>query len=439
MNDVVLIDRFIAHGSPGPPVEFAVSIGAGAVWMDVYDMVTTQNGRYVQGGGCATVGVAGLIQSGGFSSFSKNFGMAACSLLEAEIVTADGSIRIANPWINPDLFWAIKGGGGGSWGVVTRVTLRTHPLPEWFGGVHGTIQAASDEAFRLLIGTFMTFYRECLFNPHWGETISLGKHNSLRVSLESQGLNKRQILEAWQPFFDWLSQSPSQFTIRVPFQIDCTPARHYWDGEYLSAKGDASIARDPRPGTPAKHIWWTDDQEQVGEFWYGYESLWLAASLLRANRITQLVEALFAASRKWSVGLHFNKGLAGAPSDVAKRLRDTATNPAVGNAFALAIISGGAPPAYPGCAKNETQVDDGRSAAQAINSAMDELRKIAPDNASYISESNYFQQSWQQSFWGEHYARLRRIKSKYDPDGLFFVRHGVGSELWSDDGFLKES
>jgi FAD/FMN-containing dehydrogenase len=70
--------------------------------------VTTEGGRYVQGGGCLTVGVAGLVQAGGFGSFSKNFGTAAASLSEAEIVTADGIVRIANRCTNPDLFWGSK-------------------------------------------------------------------------------------------------------------------------------------------------------------------------------------------------------------------------------------------------------------------------------------------------------------------------------------------
>jgi len=72
--------------------------------MHVYNEVTTRNGRYVQGGGCLTVGVAGLVQGGGYGSFSRQYGTAAASLLEAEIVTADGAVRIANACINPDLF-----------------------------------------------------------------------------------------------------------------------------------------------------------------------------------------------------------------------------------------------------------------------------------------------------------------------------------------------
>jgi FAD/FMN-containing dehydrogenase len=112
MNGIVLHDAFIGEGcavSEAP--QTAVTIEAGAMWIDAYDAVTTKARRYVQGAGCATVGVAGLIQSGGFGSFSKNYGIAAASLLEAEIVTADGAVRTANACTNPDLFWAIKAGG----------------------------------------------------------------------------------------------------------------------------------------------------------------------------------------------------------------------------------------------------------------------------------------------------------------------------------------
>ena len=84
-------------------------------------------------GGCAMVGVARLVQSGEFGAFSKNYGTAAASLLEAEVVTADGAVRIANACSNPDLLWALKGGGGGSFGVITRLTLKTHELTERAG------------------------------------------------------------------------------------------------------------------------------------------------------------------------------------------------------------------------------------------------------------------------------------------------------------------
>lgn len=82
-----------------------VTLDAGAIWGRAYEAVTTNRRRYVQGGGCTTVGVAGLIQSGGFGSFSKHYGLAAAGLVSAEVVTADGSIRTVNAHTNPDLFW----------------------------------------------------------------------------------------------------------------------------------------------------------------------------------------------------------------------------------------------------------------------------------------------------------------------------------------------
>ena len=155
MREIEVHDAFVPQGCAGhAPPSPAVTLGAGCSWIEAYDAVTTKAGRYVQGGGCTTVGVAGLVLGGGFGSFSKRYGTGAGSLLEAEVVTADGAIRIANPRMNPDLFWALKGGGGGSFGVVTRLTLRTHEAPARGGGFEVVIKADSDTSFRRLIGAF---------------------------------------------------------------------------------------------------------------------------------------------------------------------------------------------------------------------------------------------------------------------------------------------
>ena len=438
MNTITLHDAFVAQGCAGKQApQPAVTVGAGAIWAQAYDAVTTKGGRYVQGGGCTTVGVAGLIQSGGFGSFSKNYGLAAAALLEAEVVTADGAVRIANARTHPDLFWGLKGGGGGSLGVVTRVTLRTRELPEFFGGVFGTIVAGSDAAFRKLVARVMSFYQERLFNRHWGEQIAFERGNRVEISMLFHGLNRQKAAEVWRPFLDWMASSPQDFSIEGEMRILEIPARHLWDFKVMQERAPGAIIFDDRPGAREGNFFWAGDGGQVGQVLHAYKSAWLPGSLLKSDRQARLVEALFAASRHWRVSLHFNKGLAGAPAEEIAAARDTAMNPAVLDSFALAIMAGGGPPAFPGIPGHEPDATAARQRAQQIGNAMDELIKIATNAGSYVSESDFFEHSWQRSFWGSNYPRLAAVKRKYDPAGLFFVHHGVGSEEWSANGFNR--
>lgn len=105
--------------------------------------------------------------------------------------------------------------------------------------------------------------------------------------------------------------------------------------------------------------------------------------------------------------------------------------------FALAICGASGPPAFPAVPGHEPDLAASRRDAAAVGRAMDELRRLAPNAGSYVSESNFFNENWQQAFWGANYPRLAAVKKKYDPAGLFFVHHGVGSEEWSADGFTR--
>ncbi|MEP6713098.1 MAG: FAD-binding oxidoreductase [Ferruginibacter sp.] len=438
MNKIVVHESFVPQGCTAEQAPLpAVSIEAGALWLQAYDAVTTKAGRYVQGGGCTTVGVAGLIQGGGFGSFSKNYGLAAAALLQAEIVTADGSVKIANACTNPDLFWALKGGGGGSFGVVTKLTLRTRELPDNFGAVFCSIKATDDEAFKKLISQIINQYHTQLFNPHWGETISFHTNNSVNFNMLFHGLTQQQAKGAWQQLEDWVKGSPQNYTFEMPLTIIEIPARHLWDPAFLRKYAPNSIAADDRPQAPEENIYWASNKQEAGQFLYAYHSAWLPATLLEKNKQPELINAIFAASRNWTTSLHFNKGLAGAPQEEIAAAKNTAMNPAVLNAFALAIIAGEGPPAFADVPGHEPDMNAAREGAEKINKAMEKLLKIAPDPGSYVSESNYFQKDWQQSFWGSNYSKLAIIKKKYDPEGLFFVHHGVGSEDWSADGFTR--
>jgi FAD/FMN-containing dehydrogenase len=438
MHDVTIQNDFVARGCKSTfAPQRAVTVGSGTIWLQAYDAVTTKVGAYVQGGGCTTVGVAGLIQSGGFGSFSKHYGMAAAGLLEAEVVTADGKVRIANACTNSDLFWALKGGGGGTFGVVSKLTLRVRDLPELAGGANFTVKASSDDAYRRLIRHFVGFYREALFNDHWGEQAHFSRDNKLEISMVHLGLDTEESRRVWQPFLNWLAQSSTAYTIEAAPEIGSMPFRHWWDVDWSKEHHRDVFKADSRSSASPINVWWNGDAGQVGCVIWGFESLWMPASLLEDDSQEKLANALFSASRFSKVELHFNKGLAGAPSEAIEAAKGTAMNPSVCAAFALAIVANGQGPAYPGIPNHEPDAARGRKAADAVDRCMNELRTVASNSGAYVSESNFFESDFEQSYWGTNHARLAQIKKKYDPDGLFFVHNGVGSEQWTPDGFTK--
>ena len=434
MQSIEMHEAFTPQGSKAEPVP-AVSVGSGCIWGRVYDAVTTRGGRYVQGGGCTTVGVAGLVQGGGFGSYSKAYGLAAANLLEAEIVTADGQVRIVNAGQDPDLFWALKGGGGGTFGVVTRLTLRTHDLPTNFGGQKLTVKANSDEAFRKLIALFVDVYATNLFNAHWGEQVRATPGNQLVCEMVFQGLSGSAAIAAWKPVVDFAKASPADYQITEPLSALPLPARSMWDRDFFTKLAPTAIVADTRPGANSRDYWWKGDGEQACVAWAGMSSAWLPASLLEPANRGKLVDAWFNASRSWGVSLHFNKGLAGATAGALAASRDTSINPQVLHAFALAIIGSGSRSIYPFAPRYDLTA--ARTNAGKVKSAAQALRAAAPTAGSYLSESDYFKENWSQESWGENWTRLSEIKRRYDPRGLFVVHNGVGSESWSADGFTR--
>ena len=151
----------------------------------------------------------------------------------------------------------------------------------------------------------------------------------------------------------------------------------------------------------------------------------------------QLNEMLFAATRHRTVALHFNKGLAGAPAAAIDAVRDTPMNPAVTEAFALAIIGAGGPPAFPEMPGSGPDLALARRNAAAVARAIGVIRDVVPDAGSYLSEAGFSDPEWQRRCFGENYPRLLAVKRRYDPDDLFITHHGVGSEQWSADGFTR--
>ncbi len=106
-----------------------IKLGAGIVFSEAHQKAASVN-RFIVSGWAITVGVIGWSIGGGHGPFAPGKGVGVDNILEATLVTADGEIVTVNSTSNSDLYWAIRGGGGSTWGLFTSITYRMHKIPD---------------------------------------------------------------------------------------------------------------------------------------------------------------------------------------------------------------------------------------------------------------------------------------------------------------------
>ena len=147
-GDVVL-DLSAMRGVAVDQLDRTAVVAGGATWADV-DGATQPHGLAVPGGRISSTGVAGLTLGGGEGWLSGRHGLSCDNLLEVELVTADGRVVTVDEHLEPELFWALRGGGG-NFGVVTSLTFRLHPIePLVLGGLLAYPLAAAPQVLALL-------------------------------------------------------------------------------------------------------------------------------------------------------------------------------------------------------------------------------------------------------------------------------------------------
>ncbi|AXA34315.1 FAD-binding oxidoreductase [Francisella adeliensis] len=433
MRDISYNEHFHPANCSKDKEYTAVTVGAGTRWLEAYNNVTNIHHKYVQGGGCTTVGAAGgFTQGGGFGSWTKQYGTGAAGILQAEVVTADGKVVIANECQNQDLFWAIKGGGGGTYGVVTKLTLRVHDLPKHLGLLTGEITADSNDAYKKLITKFLSFYSKNLTNPNWGEQFSLRKNNHLKIAIVTQDLTPKEVLTVWKPFIEW-SKAQSDLHTNTKY-IDIPPTK-IWSYDYWHKNYPDMVVKNTGPDARDGEYWWASNTGEVFSYWYTYQSWYLPKFLFDKKNIDKTADSLYKASRLANMSISLNKGMSGASKDATELTKQTSMNPEVFNANALVIMSSSSDEPVLG----DTKISKEKKAeVDNIYKAMGIIQSLAPNAGNYGNEADYFEKNWQDHFWGSNYNRLLSIKNKYDPNGLFYCHHCVGSEEWQEGGMCKK-
>jgi FAD/FMN-containing dehydrogenase len=251
----MLIDLADMRGVHVDPITSRATVQGGATWADV-DAETQAFGLVAPGGVVSDTGVAGLTLGGGYGWVRRKYGLTVDQLVEAQVVTADGRIVTANATEHPDLFWALRGGGG-NFGVVTSFTFALNPLgpivafsatfypaeeyAQVLRGWRDHVESAPDEVSSLMVT--LTFPAD----PHMPP--QLHDRAVAIVGAIHSGPDPEQGLEATKPLRELGTvladlSGPAPFTaVQSGFDglFPRGEQRSFWKSQYLDGLGDAAI------------------------------------------------------------------------------------------------------------------------------------------------------------------------------------------------------
>ena len=248
----LVVDLSSMKGIRVDPVNRTVRAEGGCTWGDL-DHATHAFGLATTGGVISTTGIAGLTLGGGFGHLSRKYGLSCDNLLSVDIVTADGQFRTASATENPDLFWAVRGGGG-NFGVVTSLEFKLHPVSTVIAGpVFYSIEQAP-AALRLFNDymkrapeDFTAFFAFLIVPP--GPPFPEHLHNRRVCGVVCCHLGTQQEAEqAAKPFLDFgppllAALGPMPYPVLNRMFDPLLPAglHHYWKGDYMRDHSDAAI------------------------------------------------------------------------------------------------------------------------------------------------------------------------------------------------------
>ncbi|KAH7887248.1 hypothetical protein F5I97DRAFT_2072648 [Phlebopus sp. FC_14] len=412
MTTLEYASDFVPQGSNAPPVP-ALTMAAGAQLTNIYAFAE-EIGISVVLGACLTVGAAGLLQGGGHGLLSPAFGLGADHILEVEIVTADGQIRRVNAGQDSDLFWAVSGGGAGSWGIITSITVQAFPTMEVSASLL-TIQPNTTQNTTAFAIEFIA-----LVGTYQNEWINNGIVTAFLPSEEQYYLSlywptQSAPLSTLFPFFEQLSLLSANYIV-----VSNTTAAPMFSSLSQAIIQNVGPLADTFNLYGASTV--MSSRLIPQSFFSSAESAANIAEAIWAGN--QMVNAVLAQAGGGTFGIVPPVIFGDLPAGTRSNVNNTGANPALYQATWHVMFR----PAWTVGMSQETY----DALISAVGDATGPLTAMGI-TASYQNEGSPFEDDWQQSFFGYKYSSLSAIKQKYDPNNCafsFFLRFITSRRLY---------
>ncbi|KAL5119218.1 hypothetical protein ACEQ8H_002929 [Pleosporales sp. CAS-2024a] len=403
MKDIEYIEQYEdSHlGYSGP----AFKSGTGVQAYEIYK-AAAEKGRVVVGGEGETVGVmGGYILGGGHSPLTPLYGTGADNVLAFEVVTADGEFVVANSTSHTDLFWALRGGGGSTFGVTTSVTVKAHADVQVTAARFGFSSAQTGvDTFWAAIRSYVDSWianADAQTYTYWTLTPANGTFAFAFSPFFAPNQSQAEATAVLQPWFNTLSE------LGVEFDANMTHFDKFYDAWRSSFPRE--IVSKPNVATASR--------------------LFPRANFATPEKRQELFEHIKTSSEKNRVQIHFNM-----------QAKDPFHNDNAVNSHWRPMVSFSM-----------------QSVRWPLNSTNDEIlrirhnfqhvdaqswRDISPGAGTYLAEGDRLEPDFGFAFWGDKYPRLLAMKQKLDPYDVFYATTGVGSEKWkveSVDGMPNEN
>ncbi|QDS72850.1 hypothetical protein FKW77_007179 [Venturia effusa] len=386
---------------PKPGVQAAVSVQGGVGTQMLNDDLSPSK-LFTMGAAYGEVNpVGGWGQFGGHGPLSSQYGLGVDQWLEAKVVTADGEVKIANKVANSDLFWAIRGGGGGAFGVVVEATIKAHndiPITGYNWWINSTTTGGDglSQAAEYLAAQLPSVNEKGVSGYFY---LSDSNIRAYAIHPGNQS-GTAQANEVWKPILEKMQTFAGMKKYQTASH-NFKNFKEFYDVTY-GARNPTMAAGTPGGGRAIvrRHGPGEDMGDEGGPLNLGkvpLDSRLLGAKHLQnAANFTRALKIV-----KGNVGLLMVAG-----NKVAKPDDETSASPAwrKGIVHALAMNMG-----------------------PSLN--MDGFRDLAPEMGAYGNEAFFGDKNWKQVFWGDNYPKLSQIKTKYDPNMTFWVTPGINADL----------